>query len=495
MWNVPVWIDEVAAHVYEHEHEHECPSQKRKRKRRSLAEIHHNAMPSQSRSISPRKKRKAGSGPENDVAVAVEEAMDVDMAVAYEQYETPTPRAPRQSIINAAGNSNAISSANLFEASERFFHPANLTTQTPTPSSPSARLSRTSSSTRSSPSRARSPIKDATSLELADIPIFQRLRRRTIIPVCVEPLLKELRRIAEDELPWPKEVTRDMEAYAEDLTATIERNVTQDPAPSDWSEWKHVCKRAEIQATEGAPEPSWNEEVHSEVFRRALCSREERIRHFNITTSRPVVEFLPTVGTISSESRLVDYSINYLPSEEERADISRLLRLRSPGLDTVNQTTTERVRHRPCFISIETKRHAETESAKIQLSIWGYAHFRRIQTLFDSRDEGKLNDMLYIHPTIIVHRHDWSLFLLAARRSQPEHLPAGETAGRGGPSRRSAGAIEKIEMIDLNLRLGGTDTLRQIWKLRANLMELAKWGEETYWPIWKQHLQQELVGI
>ncbi|EME77045.1 uncharacterized protein MYCFIDRAFT_180378 [Pseudocercospora fijiensis CIRAD86] len=92
------------------------------------------------------------------------------------------------------------------------------------------------SSARLFPSRARSPIKDAATLESADIPIFQCFRRYTTIPDCVGPLLKGLRRVAEDELPWPKDVTEDMEAFVEDLTATIDRNATEDPAPSDWHE-------------------------------------------------------------------------------------------------------------------------------------------------------------------------------------------------------------------------------------------------------------------
>lgn len=121
------------------------------------------------------------------------------------------------------------------------------------------------------------------------------------------------------------------------------------------------------------------------------------------------------------------------------------------------------MRTRPCVISIETKTDSGHVKAKNQLAVWGAANFARMSSLFGpSREEEGAN--LSIHPAIHVQLHDWKLYLMVERQ--------------GGMF---------IDEIDLDLCIGGTKSLLELWKLRASLRCLAQWAEEEYWPVlWRK---------
>ncbi|KXS96946.1 hypothetical protein AC578_5673 [Pseudocercospora eumusae] len=473
MWNVSVWVDEVAAladipepqesHESHQPHERPSPSHTRvrgKRKRPGLVELSANMM---SRSCSPSKKRKVGG--ERDTEVE----------------ETPRPR-----IHQRTSNVDPQAGAHPFTLSERFAPPPTSPSPWP-PLAASGRMStpsRGSARTSTASSRSRSPVKGVTDLQFADIAVVERMRGDVQIPACANGFLETLARIEADEEWLPEDVAKDMEAHGERLNRFVRSHASKDPAPSDWGEWKEICQIAQEQERDAASEPAWNSEVHSTVFRCAFRRRSQRIRHFNITRARPAKAFLPTVASQSSEARLVDYSINYIPTEPERDDITRLLHAQpDPELRTVTQSMTQSVRFRPCLVSIETKADAGTIKAKSQLGVWGAAHFQRLHTLFTRRGEGDVttSDVLSIHPAILVQSHAWTLFLLVARAG----CEASEVS-----SQRQRGSID---IIDLDICLGGTKNLRQIWKLRASLHELARWGEEEYWPAFHKLLQQELA--
>ncbi|KAF7185638.1 hypothetical protein HII31_13033 [Pseudocercospora fuligena] len=485
MWNVSVWVDEVAAladsdypepyepHESHKPHErlspsHLCGIRERKRKRPGLVELSSNTM---SRACSPSKKRKVDVEGDTDVDELDQELLPED------EKETPRPSA-RQHIIDRG----AQTSAHPFAVSERFAPPPLSPSPWP-PRAASGRMStpsRGSARTSTASSRSRSPVKDVTDLQFADIAVVPCLRDEVEIPSCANRCLDALAGIVADEEWLPERVAQDMEAHGERLNRFVRTNATKDPAPPDWEEWKEICQIAREQERDAAAEPAWNSEVHSAVFKCAFRSRKQRIRHFNITRAHPVKAFLPTVDSRSSEARLVDYSINYLPTEQERHDITRLLHAQAPELRTVTQTLTQSVRFRPCLVSVETKADAGTLKAKSQLGVWGAAHFQRLQTLFTRRGEADVaSDVLSIHPAILVQSHTWSLFLLVSR--------GWETSATSPQRQRGS-----IDIIDLDICLGGTNNLRQIWKLRASLQELARWGEEEYWPAFHKLIEQEL---
>ncbi|KXT01201.1 hypothetical protein AC579_1910 [Pseudocercospora musae] len=488
MWNVSVWVDEVAAladndnrephepHESHRPHErlspsHPCSKRKRMCKRPGLVELSSNTM---SRACSPSKKRKVDMEGDMEVDELEQELLPED--------ETETPRPNARQRISHRG---AQASAHPFAASERFAPPPLSPSPWP-PQAASGRMStpsRGSARTSTASSRSRSPVKDVTDLQFADIAVVPCLRDEVEIPSCATRCLETLAGIVADEEWLPESVAQDMEAHGERLNSFVRKNASEDPAPSDWEEWKEICQIAREQERDAAAEPAWNSEVHSAVFKCAFRFRRQRIRHFNITRAHPVKAFLPIVDSRTSEARLVDYSINYLPTEQERDDITRLLHAQADSeLRTVTQTLTKSVRFRPCLISVETKADAGTLKAKSQLGVWGAAHFQRLQTLFTRRGETDVtSDVLSVHPAILVQSHTWNLFLLVAR--------GWGTSGTSPQRQRGS-----IDIIDLDICLGGTKNLRQIWKLRASLHELARWGEEEYWPAFHELMEQELAG-
>lgn len=83
-------------------------------------------------------------------------------------------------------------------------------------------------------------------------------------------------------------------------------------------------------------------------------------------------------------SKMVDYAI-YLSPEHAgiKQSVHSLLQRQPLGLQSVNQTQYDSLRHRPIAISIETKTPdaEEEEEAKVQLIMWAAAQLRRLRLL------------------------------------------------------------------------------------------------------------------
>lgn len=188
------------------------------------------------------------------------------------------------------------------------------------------------------------------------------------------------------------------------------------------------------------------------------------------TRAQPAVAFLPTRASKIAEARLVDYTINIIPSADEQKSIGQIITSQEEKLATISQTMYTALRTRPCIVSIETK--ADTGSsvkAKNQLAVWGAAHFSRLQSLFSLGDENTAEGkegILSVHPAIHVQQHEWNMYLIVARR--------------GG---------QAIHEIDLGIRIGSSRSLLELWKLRAALRRLARWGEEEYWPALREMIE------
>ncbi|KAK3614816.1 hypothetical protein LTR56_026997 [Elasticomyces elasticus] len=459
MWNVSVWLDDI---------ENTPPlrqsllaSATRKRtpdqsaqlsatsptKRQRLADIDGNARQMTERTPSPVKER--------------DTRRIADVGV-FDEDDGRTPRQTRTRSQKAAEYlTNKNPASVVLDARFKHFLPPDRADSSsfPTRSSPSQASGSTS--------RSKSPVKDAVDLQVADIPIYQRTREEVGIPKLAETLCKKLEDIADGDGLVPKLIAERMKQHGD--TKLRPRHLAASELPfseydlDDFKQLVEIWEDARQLEKDNVHEAAWNSEVHSSVFRLALRPHKKRIWYFNITQARPVPAFLPTQASRISESRLVDYSVNIMPTLNEQRAIERLISKEDEKQSTITQTRTTAVRTRPCVISIETKTDSGHVKAKNQLAVWGAAHFARMSSLFGpSREEEGAN--LSIHQVIHVQLHDWKLYLMVERQ---------------------AGMF--IDEIDLDLCIGGTKSLLELWKLRASVRCLAQWAEEEYWPVlWRK---------
>lgn len=164
--------------------------------------------------------------------------------------------------------------------------------------------------------------------------------------------------------------------------------------------------------------------------------------------------WVPTRELQTSESRLVDYSINFDPSSEERAVIEAFLKKEPYGHATITQTMYAAVRERPCIASIETKTVSEFDKAKNQLAVWGAAHLARIRKFASCAEE---DEPLCVHPLIHVQHHSWKIYFAVAK---PEE--------------------NSVDIVNANVTIGATDSLLDLWKLIRSLRCLARWAQLVY---------------
>ncbi|KXT08343.1 hypothetical protein AC579_182 [Pseudocercospora musae] len=478
MWNISAWLDDV-----ENTPPVEAQGTKRKRdgeiasteKRPRLAPMDANTNTNTGRE-SPRKSARNRKVPPMPI-------FEDDAAAAARPPPPSTPRA--RSTAGAAVSGHQEGDAMLGAEEET---PRNRPTERfqtmhfPAPRQPDS-VSQSSKSSAYT-SRSKSPVKDIVDLQMADAPIFQFARWETPLPKCVYPLIHGLEDIADGNgvVPAIAKVGNGTDRKNSDM-CTVAYFVRQEATESEFgrfrSRWEaeiphpsderdmmdllDIAKDARQLESSNQAEAAWNSEAHSPILRVALRGLHGRVTHFNVTQARPIPEFLPTRGPRSAEARLVDYAIAITPTPHEERHITHLLRKEPDYRSTISQSRATALRTHPIAISIETKADSgSTSEAKNQLGVWAFAHFQRIRTLLGLEEEDvALGEecIMAVHPVIYVQQHDWIMALMVARKGWTEFAE-----------------------IDLKLRIGGTGSLLELWKLRASLRCLGQWAEEQYWP-------------
>ncbi|KXS97227.1 hypothetical protein AC578_2841 [Pseudocercospora eumusae] len=468
MWNISAWLDDC-----ENTQPVEAQGTKRKRdgdiasteKRPRLALMDANTITA--RKGARKSPRKHKSPPisifEDDAAVAA-------------AVRPPPPSTPRaRSMPGAAASGGRMGDAMLGAEEET---PRNRpaerfqTVHFPAPRQPDS----VSQSSRSSAytSRSKSPVKDMVDLQMADAPIFQLARWETPLPKCLHPLIHALEDIADGNGVVPAIAKEATESEGGRFRPRWE---AESPHPSDERDMMDlldIAKDARQLESSNQAEAAWNSEAHSPILRVALRSSHGRVTHFNITQARPIPEFLPTRGPRSAEARLVDYAIAVTPNPDEERHITHLLRKEPDYRSTISQSRATALRTHPVAISIETKADfGSTSEAKNQLGVWAYAHLQRMRTLLGPEEDVPPGEesIMAVHPIIYVQQHDWIMALMVARK----------------------GGTEFAE-IDLKLRIGGTGSLLELWKLRASLRCLGRWAEEQYWPAMYEKIKAACAG-
>ncbi|KAL1639134.1 hypothetical protein SLS58_008221 [Diplodia intermedia] len=207
-------------------------------------------------------------------------------------------------------------------------------------------------------------------------------------------------------------------------------------------------------------EPTWNSEVHCRILRLAL-EHHPAVGYKDVTTAKIWPAHLaPALASGDLvESKMVDYAIYLCP---ERAGIKQaidgLLQRQPLGLQSVNQTRYDSLRHRPIAISVETKTpDASEEQAKVQLIVWAAAQLNRLRMLSPGVQ-------LLVLPLLFVSGPSWHLLFASMD-------PDGSLfVVLIGLSQRLYGKLD----------MGETRSLPGLYKLLASLRRLAAWVEHDF---------------
>lgn len=223
------------------------------------------------------------------------------------------------------------------------------------------------------------------------------------------------------------------------------------------------CKNRDV------PEPQWNEDVHCQILRLALDRRANNalVRHANITTAQITDKsLLATMGSISVQSKLVDYALFINDKSLKPRIIAKLMEVAkvAPGA-TINCTSAEYMRFDPIAISIETKRESSPSSATqfLQLGTWMTAHFLRLKQLTPP------GTTLPTIPALVAEGHEWKFMLV--------RWDAG----------KEKGDLDGLTILD-SLLLGSTSSIVGIYRVIAAVRRLAKWVQEDYRPWFETHV-------
>ncbi|KAI3530690.1 hypothetical protein CABS02_14418 [Colletotrichum abscissum] len=204
-------------------------------------------------------------------------------------------------------------------------------------------------------------------------------------------------------------------------------------------------------------EPSWNTELHLPMMEWALRPNRQRgLVDYTYCTGAQVVR---TYRAKQSASNMVDFCMVIRPPVGS-AEASRIDEVRENRPDvTINHTDHGILCKSPIVVSFETKRPgADLEKAMVQMGSWHASQWRSfLQGPTDPR-------AVQFLPGVIISGHSWSFV---------------------------ASAIQDGKSIFYSdVELGKTSTEFGIITVLLAMQHLARWAENTYWPVFKSEILQ-----
>ncbi|EXF86230.1 hypothetical protein CFIO01_02289 [Colletotrichum fioriniae PJ7] len=204
-------------------------------------------------------------------------------------------------------------------------------------------------------------------------------------------------------------------------------------------------------------EPSWNTELHLPMMEWALRPNRRRgLVDYTYCTGAQVVK---TYRAKQSASNMVDFCMVIRPPGGS-AEASRIDEVRENRPDvTINHTDHGILCKSPIVVSFETKRPgADLEKAMVQMGSWHSSQWRSF--LQGSTDPRAVQFL----PGVIISGHSWSFVASAIQDGK--------------------------SILYSDVELGKTSTEFGIITVLLALQHLARWAENTYWPVFKSEILQ-----
>jgi hypothetical protein len=211
-------------------------------------------------------------------------------------------------------------------------------------------------------------------------------------------------------------------------------------------------------------EAAWNARVHGPLLELALSRRRGSVEYENTTAARILPSFRPSIftGEAVPEGQMVNFVIAPRLSPELDAAIKKRMTelsmsARSAALAEdqfhVNQTDYHPLGFSPSAITIVTKGSGgNTEEGRLQLGVWTAAWHKRMEML--GVGGGTETLPLPTLPLILVHEHQWWLYL----------------------------AVDRLKKIEVRgaLWMGSTDDLSHSYQLLTLLGLLGTWVDTVF---------------
>ncbi|KAL8711530.1 MAG: hypothetical protein Q9225_007095 [Loekoesia sp. 1 TL-2023] len=322
----------------------------------------------------------------------------------------------------------------------------------------------------SSPSRPKSPAKDSSALQLADIPVnyVQFGSPGPTLPEAAIELIEDIEILGDGSAAVPPNLKQSVSNYLMCHYGKSTRYVNRLFPASSFSSvepdleehylWRRVIeisRNATRCRDDESSEPGWNSMVHSPLMELALGGAREtaEVWFHNVTTARITdTSLLPgiTANATKSQSKMVDFAMVVRPSKDLEKRIKQ--RIRDTGKISINHTDAAYLLYQPIGVSIETKRAGIDEpTAKNQLATWVFAHFEKLEQLRHG------DAPLPYLPLVMIQGHGWKF--LIAHKPSPEEV-----------------------LIYRDIDIGNTGTVLGIFQLLEALRRLAQWMDREYKP-------------
>ncbi|KAL9036140.1 MAG: hypothetical protein Q9214_006267 [Letrouitia sp. 1 TL-2023] len=306
------------------------------------------------------------------------------------------------------------------------------------PPSPSTRSRSSSLSKGSIQSRNTSPDKQMQQLKRSNIlPIIVQLGEPSFdIPESLQSLCNDMAGISRGFNVVPEEVRKIIieAAPTENFQGTFRKALDQKARAIEargplerWLGIQDAYEQAKDCWTGGAPESTWNAEVHSRLFFLALHGhyRARGVWYANIIPCQIAdPTLLPNIGGISLASKMVDFALVVEPSRHMRQQMGLFLDTR--GMSSVNQTDASFTETKPYACYIETKPSGEGEKkAGVQLVTFLAAHYEKLKRL-----SGKEGTDLPAMPVLTTQGHTWSLMMVGMNNRMQLYLMGTKELGK-----------------------------------------------------------------
>ncbi len=316
-----------------------------------------------------------------------------------------------------------------------------------------------SSPTKTSRSRSKSPVKSMVDLSLLNREVKRRILDADQFPDEIRELWYEVEDIQRGKHMIPIEI-KDEFIKLRPRTEDCWWSETPNQQLSTLKLLRELDTMVEIRDktldfnSTPALEASWNGDVHS-VMLRQVTKHLPGIEQENVTAVRLDPKLIPKVRAIDAESKLVDFALIADETLIPPKLVKQVLADTRNGITSISHTTYERVRLRPICVSIETKTPDGKEStALVQLSLWATTHFNRLRTLLPP----------------------------SQRHIIPMPLPLITTVGGRYSLFFAIDGEDEIRIVGGESDFGNTATLEGCYQVLVGLERVGSWVREVYVP-------------
>ncbi|KAH6961719.1 hypothetical protein BKA56DRAFT_500093 [Ilyonectria sp. MPI-CAGE-AT-0026] len=208
----------------------------------------------------------------------------------------------------------------------------------------------------------------------------------------------------------------------------------------------------------GMDEAGWNNHVHSPLLETALYGRGPWGKQLAGFYSCTTASIIPWYRIDNMPGKKIDFTLFIDPKFDPDATELVEALFESRG-GSINHTDFQPLEKRPVTVSIETKRHDESQkNANIQMGVWQAAQWRALEQLAGSA----AMETLEFLPGLLVFGHQWNFVA---------------TSYKDGKT-----------ILWKERSIGSSQTEFGVFQIMTGMAKLRAWSVDIFWPWYKLHV-------